>query len=140
VFLEPAVYCEPKDEARSKSRYRQVSEEAWLQVQSANPESTFSQHFEYGFKEGYSEYLYAGGSSAPPPIPPRHYWNDKWQTPEGHQAIGDWYAGFREGVAAAMAEGCRHYAVVPSPLNADAAVCRLPEIIDPLALPDAAGP
>lgn len=140
VVWEPAAYSDCKDDHRARSRYQRVSEQAWLQVQAANAETAFSRHFELGFKEGYSEYLYAGGSSVPPPVPPRRYWNDGWQTPEGHQAIGDWYAGYREGVAAAMAEGCRHYAVVPGPAYVPSTVAPLPEVLDPVMMPVPAGP
>lgn len=140
VLWEPAVYCDRKDDARSRSRYDQLGEIAWIEVRNANAEMTFSPHFEQGFKEGYSEYLYAGGSSTPPPVPPRRYWNDRWQTPEGHVAIGDWYAGYHEGVALAVSQGCRHYAVVPGGANAPAMVCRLPEVVDPAVLPEPAEP
>ncbi|NUQ62830.1 MAG: hypothetical protein HUU20_10095 [Pirellulales bacterium] len=135
VFLEPAVYCEPKDDARSRAAYRRASEEAWNQVRQASAGTAFSHDFESGFKDGYSEYLYAGGSTVPPPVPPRRYWNEKWQNPEGHQAIEDWYAGYREGTAAAISHGRRPCAMVPSGLPTACCVARLPEVVEPVPTP-----
>jgi hypothetical protein len=45
----------------------------------------------------------------------------RYQTPVGHAAIADWYAGFHEGAAAARESGGRQLVVVPSSLAAPAA-------------------
>ena len=55
-----------------------------------------------------------GGCGEPPPVPPRRYWKNAYQTPQGHQAIQDWFAGFRNGASDAEASGWRHFATVPS--------------------------
>src|SRR5256885_13183468 len=36
----------------------------------------------------------------PPPLPPRSYWKTQYESPEGREAVRDWFAGFRFGVAA----------------------------------------
>lgn len=74
----------------------------------------FSADYERGYKDGFTDYLDFGGCGEPPPVPPRRYWKNAYQTPEGHQAIQDWFAGFRNGVSDAEASGWRHFATVPS--------------------------
>lgn len=114
MVVEPIAYCECKDDSRARVRYYQMAEQAWTQFASVHALPPQSLHFGAGFKDGYSEYLYLGGTGAPPPVPPRHYWNDAWQTPEGHQAMEHWYEGYRAGAAVAMSQGRYHVAVVPA--------------------------
>src|SRR5579884_3753121 len=77
----------------------QTAEQAWAQASSGHPASG---DYARGFKTGYADYLRAGGTGVPPPLPPRHYWGYKYQSPEGHLAIEQWYAGFHDGAAAAQ--------------------------------------
>ena len=114
MIAEPAVYCEPKDDRRAKSRYDRMAEQAWVPFSGEHAECMLSEHFQGGFRDGYSEYLYAGGNGTPPGVPPRRYWNDDWQTPDGHRAIEQWYDGYRAGANMAILQGRRHVAVVPS--------------------------
>ncbi len=73
-----------------------------------------SHDYASGFKTGFADFLRAGGTGQPPPLPPRHYWGYLYQSPEGHKAIEQWYAGFRDGAAAAQASGLRQFMVVPT--------------------------
>ncbi|NLX97022.1 MAG: hypothetical protein GXY83_12680 [Rhodopirellula sp.] len=135
MIVEPAVYCRSKDDHRARSRYYQMADEAWGQFTGIHAGSTFSDHFGAGFKDGYSEYLYAGGNGSPPPVPPRRYWRDDWQTPEGHESIEHWYEGYRTGAAIAMSLGRRDVAVVPASTSN---VCRAlppPGVVHPEIIP-----
>src|SRR5207253_2309767 len=75
------------------------------------------------------DYLYAGGSGEPPPLPPRYYWKTRYETAEGHQAIADWFAGYRLGAAMAQESGYREWVTIPSSLPHPNAVDLLPTAI-----------
>src|SRR4051794_6375405 len=116
VFIEPTEYSRRLDNAVDKCRNEDLAEEAWEKFAEADPGKEFSPDFSLGFKEGYTDYLYAGGTGNPPPVPPRYYWRPEFETPEGHQAIDDWFAGFRRGAALARASGYRELVTLPSPV------------------------
>jgi hypothetical protein len=92
-------------------RDRQLADQAYAQTH-GDPHK--APDFAHGFKTGYVEYLKAGGTGLPPPLPPRHYWGFKYQSPEGHQAIEQWFAGYRAGALAAKTSGGRELVVVPA--------------------------
>ena len=102
------------DEKREFRRNWQLACTVWEDehAHSAGCSADFAQ----GFKEGFVDYLDAGGTGQPPPLPPRRYLAFRYQTPDGYQAITDWFAGFRRGAAAAAESGYRKYVVIPSPL------------------------
>jgi len=77
--------------------------------------TAFSKPFNEGFLEGFIDYVEAGGSGEPPYLPPFRYRLSEHRTEEGHAAIQDWYAGFRQGAAAARASGLRELNCVPLP-------------------------
>jgi hypothetical protein len=77
--------------------------------------SAFSKPFYEGFLEGFIDYVEAGGTGEPPYLPPFRYRLSEHRTTEGHAAIQDWYAGFRQGAAAARASGLRELNCVPLP-------------------------
>ncbi len=58
------------------------------------------------------EYLYSG-KEEPPAVAPAHYRRFSYQTPQGYQAIEDWFAGYRYGVAAAIETGYRRLITAP---------------------------
>jgi hypothetical protein len=89
------------------------AEKAWKEITNSNPERIFSVHFERGFKDGFTDYLFAGGSGNPPVAPPWRYQKVAYQSPQGVEAVEDWFAGFREGTAAAQASGLREVVLVP---------------------------
>jgi hypothetical protein len=89
------------------------AKEAWRAAQVECPDQAFSRDYGCGFKAGFRDYLDAGGSGEPPAVPPFRYRLSGYDSPAGHQAIEDWYAGFRHGSAAARDSGLRALNVVP---------------------------
>jgi hypothetical protein len=69
-------------------------------MEKAAPGHGYSNDYADGFSDGYVEYLFGGGTGEPPPVPQRHYWNGRYQTLEGQQAIDHWFAGCRQGASA----------------------------------------
>lgn len=114
LFCEPWEFCGDANEHHAHARHLRMACDAWRDVQQCNEGQPFSRDYAIGFKDGYTDYLDAGGNGEPPPLPPRTYWTEHYETPEGHQAIQDWFAGFRHGAAVARQSGCRHFATVPS--------------------------
>jgi hypothetical protein len=96
------------------ARNRRLANEAWGQVQKADPDHAYSKDYALGFKDGFADYLDEGGCAEPPPLPARRYWMIHYRTPGGHAAINDWFAGFQHGVAAARESGYRELVIVPS--------------------------
>jgi hypothetical protein len=104
------------------------AKEAWRATRKDCPGQEFSRDYACGFKAGFCDYLDAGGSGQPPAVPPFRYQWTRYDSPEGHQAIEDWYAGFRHGAAAARASGFRELNVIPlsaPPIDAVAAAADL---------------
>lgn len=79
-----------------------------------HPDLACSKAFGKGFRQGVQNYLMYGGDPEPPPMPPICYWSKYYQFPEGHQAIEDWFEGYRHGTAWTMEAGYRSLIVVPS--------------------------
>jgi hypothetical protein len=107
---------EPLDQVNELAecvRNKHMADAAWTQFENADPEHIYTVHFARGFKEGYVDYLHAGGTGEPPVAPPWRYRKVGYETLEGVQAIGDWFAGFRQGSYAAYATGYREFVVLP---------------------------
>ncbi|MEO8495438.1 MAG: hypothetical protein ABI614_10225 [Planctomycetota bacterium] len=66
-----------------------------------------------GWQTGYYD-LSMGSDGQVPPVPPKKYWNSKYQNPVGQQLISDWYAGYQDGVIAAERVGEFEWQLVPS--------------------------
>jgi hypothetical protein len=96
------------------SRIRRWAEEAYFHYQSGHLGDPCSSDFAYGFKEGFSDFLYRG-TCEPPYMVPRCYRSTSYRTPEGYRAIEDWFAGYRAGVAAGQEGGYRHWITGPTP-------------------------
>ncbi|MCI0464486.1 MAG: hypothetical protein L0Z62_46740 [Gemmataceae bacterium] len=92
-------------------RNRKLSDSAWNAVLAAG--GTYSQDHAAGFRDGFTDYLRAGGTGGAPTLPPRRYWKVRYQTPQGARAVADWFAGFRHGAAMAMASGYRQWVTIP---------------------------
>src|SRR5687767_11029882 len=82
LITEPVAYCFHKDEHRSRVESRRLAAAAWDRVKASSPEA-LSAHYERGFFDGFSEYVLYNGTGNPPPLPPRDYWNLKFQNPAG---------------------------------------------------------
>jgi hypothetical protein len=139
LCVEPHEYHYKKD--HFKKRHRRIAKDAWQEICECNPHANYSADYADGFREGFADYLDYGGNGAPPPVPPRKYWNKEFQNPEGHAAIQDWFAGFRHGAAAARDQGIRHWNVMPSSLLPPARQFVFPaESMPPVAPPEAVPP
>src|SRR5262249_54514056 len=101
------------DQVDTTCRNRQLASEAWEQAKHECPDGEPSTDYACGFKAGFADYLDAGGTGEPPVVPPYRYRLMGSQTPEGRQAVLDWFAGFRHGSAAARASGWRELIVIP---------------------------
>jgi hypothetical protein len=114
VIIQPIRYPRRLDDLVDCMRNKKLANAAWAQYQADHMGTDFSCDFALGFKEGYEDFLYAGGSGEPPPVPPRYYWRPEFESPAGQQAVRDWFAGFRAGAAAARQSGHRNLVVVPA--------------------------
>lgn len=110
LINEPVQYT---DNVLVCVRNRVLAKQAWSGFGKANPGQVYSTHYASGFKEGFADYLDAGGTGAPPPLPPCYYRLIRYQTVKGHSAIDDWYAGFHQGAAAAQESGYRQLITLP---------------------------
>jgi hypothetical protein len=113
-LVQPLVYRRNSTDIRECHRNRELAETAWGNYFNKNPKMEYSEDFKCGFKEGFSDYLFWGGTGAPPPVPPRCYWNYKYETPEGQKAAQNWFAGFRAGAESARESGYRKLVLVPA--------------------------
>jgi hypothetical protein len=93
---------------------RQRADEAWAAIcrESGN---AYSIHYAEGFREGFIDYVEAGGSGEPPYLPPLRYRLTKARSPEGIAAVEDWYSGFRHGASIARGSGLRELNYIPLP-------------------------
>lgn len=120
VLYEPLNFGWKLDRARSLKTYRRWAADAWRFEKSTCPEVAASSHYAEGFRDGFVDFLYAGGDGQPPPVPPRKYWNMAWRGPTGQAAAQQWFAGFRRGAHVAHEGGYRQQATVKSSFRADA--------------------
>jgi hypothetical protein len=113
---EPRIYSRQKDDRFSREQYREWAAMAWQGELQTNADACRSPEYQCGFEEGFFDYVYAGGTGEPPPVPPRRMWNLDYRTPEGHQAVDAWFAGFRRGACVARTAGYRECVTVRSSL------------------------
>lgn len=102
------------------SRYERLcldrmAHQAWEEVKGSCPQYANSVDYACGFKEGFVDYLYAGGNGEPPAMPPKRYLRFREQKAHGCEALLAWYAGYRHGAAVAMASGLRQRLLIPLP-------------------------
>jgi len=116
LWCEPSLFSTTTDDCHTRERCCQLADKAWNSLVKEDPEIACSAAFERGFKDGFADYLYAGGTGEPPPVPPRCFWNLDYRTPKGHQAVEDWFAGFRRGTAAVRERGYREQMTIRSSL------------------------
>ncbi len=96
------------------NRNRKLAEKAWEEI-CPSFQTPASKDYITGFKDGYADYLDAGGTGEPPPYPPYCYRTGCYQNEEGQKAMQDWFAGFRHGAATARASGLREIFLVEVP-------------------------
>lgn len=112
VVIHPLQWNRYTDAIGRHLRDKSLAEEAWDEVCTRDGD-IYSRHYRRGFFDGFNDYLDLGGTGDPPVAPPRSYWRVYFQNPEGHQAIQDWFEGFRHGASIARASGVRDYVIVP---------------------------
>lgn len=120
LVVDPAHFDRFTDHFARKIRDNRLADDAWEQASSIG--GPYSRHYARGFKEGFVDYLSEGGHpsySDVPLLPPRRYWRFYYQSPEGNEAIQDWFAGWRHGVAMAKQSGYRNFVVLPTTLPAE---------------------
>lgn len=118
---EPAEFSTKKDQQRSLQQYRAWADEAWAGYSRQCPPEGSSEALAAGFRDGFVDFVYAGGTGEPPPVPPRMYWNLAWRSPDGQRAADDWFVGYRAGAQMARDGGYRQSAIVQSSLWSTAA-------------------
>lgn len=131
MILEPGQFAEYLEEKSDCMRYCRMAEE----VYNDGPRNG-SVDYAQGFKDGFVDFVMAGGTVTPPLLPPRRYWRYDYQTPEGQRAAHDWFAGFEAGAVSARDGGYRDLVTIPSTVSAYmGSAPHAPPVVDRL-LPD----
>lgn len=87
--------------------------DAWRQSPDYVARRPATRDYSNGWKRGYFV-VSTGGSCEPPVVPPQCYFSPKYQSPEGAEAIHQWYSGFQDGARAAVQSGAPNWHPVPS--------------------------
>jgi hypothetical protein len=82
----------------------QPGPQAWAEVHKAAAAGVVSGDYASGFRDGFNDSASQGPNAQPPALPPVRYRSLLSQTPEGAQAVAEWYAGYRQGLAAARGQ------------------------------------
>ncbi len=85
VFIEPGLFDWKTDAQRSRDLYFSWAQQAWREAGIAD----VSAAYEWGFREGFAEFVFGGGTGEPPVVPPRKFWNLGWRS-EGGLSADDW--------------------------------------------------
>lgn len=112
VLSEPTKFSATADRWRSVRTYREWADEAYGRFCPCGQAAPFSCSYEIGFKDGFVDYVYGGGSGEPPPVPPREFWDVRSRTNDGKACAADWFDGYRHGASVARDEGYRDRALV----------------------------
>jgi hypothetical protein len=141
---ERKLFCEEEDDAISMATYRSWADEAWAETGACCPEDCLSLDYSWGFREGFAEFVYAGGDGEPPAMPPRIYWQADMRSREGAAAVASWFEGYRHGARVAKEGGYRDATTIRlSGSLRDCDACGCPDKTCPLPPPtrvDVSGP
>jgi hypothetical protein len=116
VWHEPAAYSWKHDRRRSVEAYRQWADAALADEAGRCPDLFGEPDYVMGFRDGFVDFVYLGGTGEPPPVPPRHFWNVMLRSPEGKVRANLWFDGYRHGAAVARDGGYRELGRVHSSL------------------------
>jgi hypothetical protein len=117
IILEPCHFPQYIDECVERHRHRRLATQVWNDLPCHDCVTRASDDYLRGFKDGFVDFMMAGGTGAPPPLAPHRYWKVRYQTPEGHGAIQDWFAGFAHGAAVAQSHGYRDFVTIPASMS-----------------------
>jgi len=134
MLEEPAQFSADKDRERTLATYRMWAESAWRRERGACSAFSASDEYSLGFRDGFVDYVYAGGTGEPPPVPPHKFWNVAWRTASGQAAAADWFAGYRHGAGVARDGGFRQQAVVLPSLGSITGHGLHPDLMPPDAI------
>jgi hypothetical protein len=101
------LFCEDKDDELSMATYRSWADQAWAETGACCPDNCTQADYAWGFREGFAEFVYAGGDGEPPGMPPRPYWQADLRSREGAAAASSWFEGYRHGARVAKEGGYR---------------------------------
>lgn len=97
-------------------RTKRKAEEAWqVVVSQCGDRKVYSPAYGRGFRDGFIDYVDAGGNGEPPYLPPFAYRDDRHHDAASQVAIQDWYSGYRHGASVAMTSGLREENLIPLP-------------------------
>lgn len=116
TFHEPERFLYFQSDRLTQMHNEKLAARVWHKIKAQSKESDFSADYACGFVDGFSDYLYRGGTGEPPPLPPRDYWNIGRRPIVPQAAIHDWYDGFRHGSDECIRRGYRDAVVLPSSL------------------------
>jgi hypothetical protein len=103
------------EDCAERKRNWKWAEGVWKDICQTSGQS-FSKDYALGFKTGFANFLYEGGSGEPPLLPPPRYRKLRSRTAEGYAAAEDWFRGFRHGVAVARDGDYRRWVLGPTSL------------------------
>jgi hypothetical protein len=104
--------CKRANGAKECCKAKELAEDSWRKFQASNPGVRYSKDFAEGYVFGFADYVEKGGG-IPPVVPPYRYRKVKYETPEGHERIAEWFSGCRAGIAAGIDSGYREYVILP---------------------------
>lgn len=113
LVCEPTAFNHWLEERRAEKRNAQLAEQHWHEVVCARMGEPTTDDYSHGFREGFVDFLRRGVPDYVPDLPPREYWKTAYQSPEGYQAIQEWYSGFKHGASVARDKGYRQWMAVP---------------------------
>ena len=103
-----AAGCAQLADSRMEARTRRMARAAYTTSPGACNGVVHSIDYAKGFEDGYYD-VASGGEGCPPALPPKKYWRAAYQTPVGREHIEAYFQGFRDGAAAAKADGAAAY-------------------------------
>jgi len=106
-----AVGCTQIQDMRLEARQRRMARAAYVTSPGACNGVPHSVDYAKGFEDGYYD-VASGGEGCPPPLPPKKYWGVSYQSPVGQEHVKAWFQGFRDGAAAAKADGAAAFGTI----------------------------
>lgn len=125
---EPALFSRKVDKVASLATYRALADQAWAETGAACPPQCTYEDYAWGFRQGFADYVYAGGNGEPPAVAPRPYWQVDMRNPAGAATVQSWFEGYRHGARVAREGGYRQTATVLASASVrDCTPCGCPE-------------